>query len=384
MVRTVFALGTALALAGCGGLESPDLGTGTLRGRIVGGRAGGYVYPLGLPGAKVPIDAEGRFEIEELPVGDVALVVVDGVDPIDGTRRAGIVQAEVEGAEEHEIEELDAADLPLAGRVFAMARPAGGAVAADPRFTVIGTDQIDAGPGATGLALLDPLPPGDFELVASMSGFVEVRTALTVVSATVIVEVPLDVDPASPAPGCAATGECVNGLACDLPSGTCVECLGAAECEAKHGIGATCVGGSCEAGGSTSGLLCAGCTDDTQCASGVCAFDGTSGFCSAACTIDWNCHAGFACGLVNGRSVCVPPAGCAAFREGFGAPCFDDAACGGAVAGGSCEGEDPAAVPPQPGFCTGECIRATAGACAAVGGFTCNAGMATAGICVRG
>lgn len=382
MRRLAFAA-TALVLAACGRLESPDLGTGTVRGRLVGGRAGAYVYPLGLPEAKALVAADGRFEIERVPAGDVSLVVIDGADPIDGARRAGIVLVEVEGAEENEIDEIDASALPLAGRVFALPRAAGGAVPAMPRFTVVGTDQIDVGPGPTGLAALDPLPPGSFELTAAMDGYATARVALVVTSATLLQEVPLAVDPSSEAPGCGATGGCVNGLVCVGSGGECQECVADADC-AAHGPAARCLDRACTVAGtaSMSGLVCAGCAEDADCASGVCAPDESGGSCSRTCSSGGDCFAGFECRQLEGRGVCVPPAGCEEYRERFGTPCLDDSACAEGLAGGTCLGADEAAVPPRPGRCTAPCDGAVADACSVVPGQACDAGAGSVGFCV--
>lgn len=369
------ALALAAALASCGEIENPDLDAGSLQGRIVNGHAGGYVYAFGLPGSKASVDGDGGFALGNLPAGDLTLVVIDGADPIDGTRRGDLVPVVVQGAEATRIPDLDAAAMPLAGRVLALAVPAGGALPAAPRFTVTGTDQIEVPPGPTGLAPLDPLPPGSYELVAAMNGFLGVRMTLAVSSATVLLGVPFAADLNDPEPGCVSSGGCVNGLVCDVVEGDCEACLADPDC-AAHGAGATCVEGHCTAaGGSKAGLVCAGCIGDPDCASGVCAYDGVSGFCSATCVTSADCPAGFACGTVGSRDVCVTPSGCDEYRERFGVPCSDDSSCAAALAGGTCRGAAPEADPPRPGTCTAPCDGALPGVCTvAASGYRCDAG----------
>lgn len=372
--RTGAALAAALTLGACGGFESPDLSEGTIEGRLLNARAGAYVYALGRPGTKAWPAADGRFELEGLPAGNVTLAVIDGPD-LDGTRRAALVPATVEGADETEIPDVDAEGLPLAGRVWALARPEKGVVAWAPRVTAVGTDQIDVLPGPTGLALLDPLPEGSYEIAVVMGGFATASVAVAVAPASsMIEEIPLAIDPSSPAPGCASTGACVNGLVCDVSDGECEECVSDGECEARHGVGAVCSGGTCAAGSSTtSAAVCAACTSDGQCASGVC----EGGICTRTCAGVLDCYAGFDCADAGARRVCSPRGGCEAYRERLGEECWDDARCLTDLARGRCRGADSAAIPPRPGYCTADCNQALPFACEAASGWVCaRTGMA--------
>ncbi len=192
--RAVLALLPWLGLAACGGLESPDLETGTLRGHLENFTpppppASAYVYPLFRPDLKTPIGADGRWVIERVPVETTQVIVFDGVD------RARLLPVEVEGAEETGVED-DEATMPLAGRIEASVQLPPGAPAGSPRFTAVGTEH-EGVLASGGTADLYPLPEGRFDLAASMQGFRDGKVSCLVLAGQpVSCVVPLE--PASP------------------------------------------------------------------------------------------------------------------------------------------------------------------------------------------
>jgi hypothetical protein len=193
----------AILVAACGGLESPDLTTGAVAGRVDPAFPGGRAYVLGHPDVRAELDAQGAFLLSPVPVGDAAVVVYDG-DARAGLRVAVVRGAEVTwigpaaspqsadgGAQEPFPPAGESGALPLAGTIRARAT-AGGAPVPGVRFTVEGTEHV-AVPGTAGEATLGPLPPATFELVARADGFAEARGAVTVRSGeTVVVELALE------------------------------------------------------------------------------------------------------------------------------------------------------------------------------------------------
>jgi hypothetical protein len=185
-MRTVLAT-LAIGLAACGGLESPDLSTGAIAGRVAPVSPGGRAYVLGLPGVRAELDAEGAFFLQPVPVGAAAVVV------FDGDARAGLLTAVVHGAEVTWVGPAPApasdsapqapgsanSALPLAATILARASATGTPVPGV-RFTVEGTDLAGVAPDPTGDAVLAPLPPGTFELVARADGFAEARKLVEV------------------------------------------------------------------------------------------------------------------------------------------------------------------------------------------------------------
>jgi hypothetical protein len=179
----------AILVAACGGLESPDLTTGAVAGRVDPAFPGGRAYVLGRPEVRAQLDAEGAFLLAPVPVGDAAVVVYDG------SARAGLRVAVVRGAEVTWIGPAaspqsadvgaqepfppagESGALPLAGTIQARAT-ANGLAVPGVRFTVEGTELIAVAPGAGGDTLLAPLPPGTFELVARADGFAEARRTI--------------------------------------------------------------------------------------------------------------------------------------------------------------------------------------------------------------
>ncbi len=370
----------ALALACSGGFDTPDLDCGIVEGRLLNANAGGFVYPFGRPDLKANVDFDGRFSMQDVPVETTEIIVIDGPDPVDATRRAQIVWGiEVQGAQRTSLPDLDVLSMPFAGAVLAAVQPAGGATAVAARFTVVGTDQVDV-VAVSGTEGLFPLPPGIFEITASMAGFETTTSGTQVLEATTMpLLVPLPVDLSSSRPGCAATGLCRNSLVCNPADGFCYECVGTlpmadVDCVAAHGTGSTCSGFTCQGGtGATTGEdICGPCADDTQCFPGVCVTYGGERFCSEMYGA-FSCPAGFGRATDQGttRDVCVPYDGCASYRIAFGSACFDNSQCATLFQ----------LLPPDvscvvgtsgAGYCTGLCT--TSEDCV-IPGWTCSPGM---------
>ncbi|BDG01648.1 carboxypeptidase-like regulatory domain-containing protein [Anaeromyxobacter oryzae] len=318
-----------VSLAACGGLETPDLRTGVVVGRISGAATGGYVYPLGRPELKVALAADGSFRIAA-PAGTQSLVLYDGTfqrDPVTGALlspgRAQQVEVEVEGADVRDVGDHPASGLPLAGSVLAGVRAESGARCKDPRFTVDGTDRDEVVTDGAPAAFLAPLPEGDYPLTVSMDGFrSRTATVRVVAGATTPYDTELLVDDGAEVKGCVATSGCdASELACHSDDGRChYDGAPSATCGASCGIGGACGAGlACQGGVCTAPQGCeayfavAGswCVADDACAgalvSGTCrtSDDHSAGICTAPCTSDAEC-AGFGAGASCSSNVCRP------------------------------------------------------------------------------
>ncbi|HEX8910515.1 MAG TPA: hypothetical protein VF805_15025 [Anaeromyxobacteraceae bacterium] len=332
-VRTVPAslLLAALVAAGCGGLSSPDLGTGQVDGRLSGAKPGAYAYVLGAPSLKAQVQ-DGAFRLERVPVGSAQVVV------FDGEARAGVVSVEVRPAA-RALLELSGADMPLAGRVVPVPRPAGGASGAKARMTVEGTEFVDVPADLAGG--LFPLPSGGYSVRAALRGFKDWTNQVEVLPAVSLpVEMQLDVDDSALLRGCLGGAPCGPGLVCSRDDGRCYGCITDADCG-----GAACSDHVC-----TNQPL------------------GCGGACGA-------CGAGLACVA----STCQAPAGCAAWLQGFGSECALDATCALALKDGRCF-VPPGALVAGVGYCTAPC--ASDADCPTLGTtrYTCDA---VAQVCVR-
>ena len=364
MVRVLAVL--AVAAAGCGALESPDLSTGEVSGRLANATAAAYVYPLGRPDLAVSPGADGTWVLARVPVETSWLVAVDGAG---GSWRAELVAVKVEPAGRTRAPERDALALAPAGRVAAVAQLGGRCASTSLRFSVLGTDQLDVAPTALGFAaFLERLPAGTFLLAGRSGGFVDRSVSVEVRSGeTIPYEFELDVEVEGDSPGCTALGAgCRDGLVCDPASGDCHECLQDSDCGAPE---TACVSNVCRFP-TSAGETCDPCTSDAQCepsSSGPASACASDGFCTHVCTADADCPAGFACAP---DGVCRAPRGCEEAREDFGNECLLDSACTDDLAGGVCHGADLSAATPVPGYCTGRCSRP--GDCDLVPGFACN------------
>jgi hypothetical protein len=311
----------AALAAACGGLGNPDLTTGEVRGRIVGGTTAGYVYPVGRPELKAPLAADGSFRVRA-PVGASELVLFDGkpVALAAPYGRAGRVAVQVQAAEISELGEQDGAQLPVASAVLAGVRAESGAGCKDPRFQAAlvvsagtaATDQDKVVSSGVPAALLTPLPPGPYQLQVSMAGFrPEVRSfELADSPQTLSFDLTLLVDDEESVRGCEVTS-------CESSELDC--------CEA---------GESCE----SVGRCYATSSGDASCGM-ACATSGGS-----------PCQAGLSC---TSGGTCQPPAGatCSTYLATLGAACLSDDGCKPAVVNGTCHGADSE----HAGYCTAPC-----------------------------
>jgi hypothetical protein len=335
----------ALLLAGCGGLDSPDLGTGQVSGRLTGNfkRGAAFAYALGAPQTKVLVADDGSYTLDEVPVtsSGKAQVVL-----FDGDVRADVEVADVRPASRTRANDRDSGTLALAGRVVAAVRCSGGASGKNTSYRV---DEAALAADASGdVAELFPLPAGVFNVRAALSGFRENARSVAVASgATTTIELDLELDEDDDERGCIANG-CSDGRDCDEHDGRCYACTNDLECAP----GQQCDDHVCVLESGIERPACAPCTTDGEChaPSGLsprCITDTVSGMnvCSSTCAQNSDCPAGFACS----SGTCAPPAGCLAYLEEFGSVCFEDAQC--ALSDAKCFGAGGS----TPGYCTSRC-----------------------------
>lgn len=362
----------SILAAGCGALETPDLAHGDVAGRITGAAPGAWVYPLGDPGRKVAVEADGLFRLAGLPAGQARLVI------FDGALRLEVVEVQVAGAGLASVER-SAAAMPLAGRLVMTVIPEGGVAPVAPRYRLEETDQAGVAQG-DGSAVLFPLPAGPWELATEMAGFQAASDAVQVFGGTTGgVEVRLRVA-TSGALGCAAVGEqCRNDLRCDAGDGRCYQCrLDRDDC----GPGATCDPATrfCTAAtGSAAIQVCSACQDDAGCGAAAGAYcEKAAGAASGYCSRRDRCPAGFALDATDPLAPrCLAVLGCHSYFEEFGERCFSSSTCDerDGLAGGFCRGADQEEG--VPGYCTAPCTQDDD---CIVSGFTCDPG---ARVCVR-
>lgn len=320
MKRSIWILAASLA-AGCGGLGTPDLATGEVRGRIVGGTASGFVYPVGRPELKAPLAADGSFRVKA-PAGAAELVLWDGrSDPastIAPHGRAARLAVEVEAAEIVDVGDQE--ELPAARAILAGVRAESGAGCDGVRFradlvlgaTLSATDQDRTVVSGVASALLTPLPPGAYRLTISLDGFrTEVRDYdLSGEVEGYAEEFELEVDDDDDVRGCEVTGCDSGGLVC---------------CRSGD---AGCLVGRCHGG------------------------DTSAGSCGAACLEGGGCQAGLTCASAGSGAACLPPGGatCGSYLQTAGAACLSPDTCG-ALDGGTCEDRSY----DRAGYCTAAC-----------------------------
>jgi len=365
----------AAALSACGELSTPDLSTGEVAGRLSGASPGAYAYVLGAPDLTAPVASDGSFAIARVPAGPQRVVIFDGA-----TRAELTAPVEVRGGNRARLPDRAAASLPLAGRIVAAARTAGGALATGVRFTVEGTVLRGIPASGTG-ALLGPLPAGAWRLSAALPGFRPLPLSVVVAEGLATgAEVELDVDEAESPRGCQAT-TCPNGLHCDPADGGCKACVTADHCGADDACdpaSSTCVEGTL-----ADGALCESASGPGFCAAPASPPGATvawvptpgatvPGYCSLSCGARADCPAGWDC--LSGA--CQVVRTCLATAAAFGSPCTRNDTCQRDLAGGRCLRPDD----DHPGSCTAPCSDRAA--CPA--GFACLPGGAGVDYCQRG
>ncbi len=349
----------ALLAAACGSLESPDVSTGSVTGRISGGTAAGYAYVFGHPEIRAALAADGSFRLDRVPSGEQEIVVFDGSA---GAARLGI---EVHGADVRQL--AATGPLPLASRLVAQVSPVAGTLPQGLTFGVDGTEFQGVAAGEAGTALY-PLPAGSYVVRATQPGFHDSATTLQVGEGeTVPYQASLDVDDdLGDLRGCNSSS-CEDWLQCNAADGRCYPCVDA---QSKLCPGATCTADHlCPAqSGAAAVASCAGCAGDADCGttgSGrVCIATNASGaavpgYCSVACTTSDECPSGWSC---SGGS-CKVVLSCAAYLATYGASCSEDDVCQDALANASCQ----RAALAQIGKCVAQCkLGATPSPCSPV------------------
>lgn len=379
MTRTHIVAALTLALAACGGLDTPDLSVASVEGRIVGAAPGAFAYPLGRPDLRVEIGADGRYAFERIAVATGSLVLVDGV--VAGEARARLVPLRLSGGDRTSVADeygeyagvADGTKMPLASRVYATARVRNGALVAGARFAVAGTHLADVATQPVPLetvAELWPVPAGLFDVAAVLGGYTPglAPDVDVPVAQSIDVEVDLDVDEDDDAPGCLTTG-CRGGLDCE-DDGFCYECDDDSDCASGRCDGEV---HTCRADPASPVDACAACDPSVvdACGAGNLCLPtgGASGYCTRTCADDADCPSGLACREPSpGTRACLPLRGCAEYLATFGASCLKDEACSEGLNEGECQGRT--AGDPKPGFCTARCE--VDGDCPASLGYTCS------------
>jgi hypothetical protein len=373
----------ALLAAGCGSVENPDLGTGTVTGRISGASPGAYAYVLGAPSVHAPIASDGSFRLDRVPAGERKIVL------FDGSAGAGAVDVEVEGASIANLP--DPGSLPPACAIL-VAAGLGGAKPTGLSFSVDGAllraadgTLVTSVPGPA--AALFPLPAGDWTLRAGQPGYRESATAIYKLTggASWPVDVTLDVESASDRRGCVSSG-CEPSLACEAGDGYCYECVSDGDCTSV--AGSHCTDHVCVRPPPAGGLaMCQACSLVADCGAGpggeapacVVAAGAAVGYCSYDCsTAPAGYPSGYRCDNVppgvpgNPSKAWIAPASCLALYTTYGASCATDDACKVALDGGKCW---PLSGTPRStaGACSGRCTaNADCPAWLVAVGWTCD------------
>jgi hypothetical protein len=294
-----------LALGGCGNIDNRPFRRGSVAGQVEGADpAVAMVSVQGEPGVRTGVDADGRFLLTQVPVGEVELFIV-----ADATRAAR-VRVMVSGAQETKVDKVkpqDAGFMDVRVRikaddaVDAPQSPLPGAT-----ITVEGTPFQRLALDADGRTWVGPLPDGCWDLTVSAPGYPTQRQQGCVGTGErkpVIIRLGAS-DTGLVNGGCRVTG-CALGAVC-AADGKCVEC----ESDAQCAPGFTCNANRCEG----AGPLCAPCAGDWQCGAGTACQSLPEGgtACLGGCGTGVTCAAGFAC--TGGRCLPDPARRCCPWR----------------------------------------------------------------------
>jgi hypothetical protein len=237
-------------LAACGGLVNPDLTTGEVTGTLANAQPLAYAYVLGAPATKAAV-VNGTFRLQNVPVGNVQVVLYDG-GPM-GVGKAEALEVQVKGASRVAAPARDASDMPLAGSIVPVPRCGGGGSGTGVHFTVDGTDLEDVVLDA-GKALY-PLAAGQYKLHGSLAGYVSASQDVKVEpGGEVPEELELEVDDNAQLKGCLAAGGCDAGLTCQS-NGRCEECTASGSCSTTE-FWSECAAGSTSCASALSGGIC--------------------------------------------------------------------------------------------------------------------------------
>jgi hypothetical protein len=344
------AVALLFGVAGCGGLDTPDLSSGIVSGRLVGAKPGAYVYAYGRPDWKVPVAADGTYEVRA-PAGSSQVVL------FDGESRAELHAVEVKAASRSEAREKRADEMPLAARVVVLARANGGARVKGVKLGVERTDQDRE--SDEGRVELFPVPEGQHDVRGALKGFRETRAGLSLSTRgydavpEFLIEVELDPDDSAER-GCVSTSCEDSRRKCGEDDGRCHECdddPGEDTC----GAGLVCDHHVCvPADGAVHRDTCEPCVSSAQCGGGTCYVENGNGLCVSP---DSRCDAG----LKQEGTLCLP-AGfapgvslkyrCDRFESSFGASCLTAQSCQD-LHNGTCYGANGT----TPGYCTAACSQ---------------------------
>jgi hypothetical protein len=372
----------ASVLAGCGGIDSPDLGKGQVTGRLTGVAPGAsaFVYALGHPETKVPVGSDGTYSIAGVPVDTTQVVVFDGNHGID------VVPVQIKGASRSSAADRDTRDLKVASEILAAAQPAGGVSPANAQYEVEGVALAQEARGDH--ATLFPIPPGKFKVRAVADGLRDIPVDVDVAeAATLQVQVGMDVDDSDARKGCIANG-CSGDLKCNGDSsgkgdGRCYQCTDTTQCAA----GSKCDNNVCVSESGDLRGVCLPCTQDNECGPGpagaatqggkcVVMPGGGGSVCRHGCASDLDCPSGLAC---DPTGKCMAGNGCSAVLQAFGQTCLSNDGCSAALADAKCVGlvKNQGSVV-TPGYCSSHCLSNAD--CPVSLGYTCDVGN---GWCVR-
>lgn len=325
----------ALLLGACGSIDNDPFRRGTVRGQVEGANpALALVSVQGEPGLRSGVDAQGNFELTQVPVGEVELFIVADA------ARAARVRVMVNGAQAVTVEKVkpkDAGFLDVRVRikaedpVDAPQAPLTGAL-----VTVEGTPFQRLALDTDGRTWVGPLPDGCWQLTVSAPGYLTRRQEGCVgvgERKPVIVRLGGSGDQGLVNGGCRVTG-CALGAVC-AGDGRCVECETDGHCAA----GFACRANRCEG----AGPVCAPCAGDWQCAAGSRCQEVAEGgrVCVAGCGEGGACAAGFVCEAGSCQPDPARLQGCFAFNA-LGSTCAVDTGCqargleGGVCAEGRC------------------------------------------------
>ena len=321
----------ALTTGACGNIRNDPFRVGTVRGQLTEyDPAVALVSLVGQPGVRSNVDAEGQFELTNVPAGPVELFIVATAEK---AIRVGVT---VQGGQSIEVKGVSP---KAAGSLDMKVKASQGERVAGAQVSLVGTPFQRLVLDNSGQLKVGPLPEGCYEVTVSATGFPLTQAEGCVVAGKKTdLKITLEADPEYVNRGCAVTG-CADGLVCAPTNNKCVECFEDAQC----GEGLSCRGFRCEG----AGPQCSRCDGDWKCQAGTSCQDVPDG--STACVAmcgegvgsSDGCDAGFTC--QGGR--CLPDAarfaGCRALL-GLGMACDGDDLCreqgltDGLCVGGGC------------------------------------------------
>ncbi|MFZ5470599.1 MAG: hypothetical protein ACOZIN_14285 [Myxococcota bacterium] len=152
-----------LLLAACGGLDNRPLQEGGVRGRLTSlDTSRAVVAVLGMSSLSARPAPSGAFELQGVPQGAVELFAV--ASATEALRWTVMVRG-------GDVADVGAVQPQPAGSLHVELSPGHNQRVDRARLEVLGTPLVDLAPDANGTVLVRPLPPGCYELRASVPGF---------------------------------------------------------------------------------------------------------------------------------------------------------------------------------------------------------------------